>query len=339
MLHPTSVFTMLLLAAATLSVLAAPASTQLRDARQAGGVGVEVKMESGVIKVVSAIEDTPAAKAGVQANDLLTHLDGTQILGLTLEQVIEKMRGPVGTPITLTIARKNTSEPITMTIVREVIRVNAVKSRLEGEVIYVKISTFNEQTHANLVKQVDALKKQLGKAPKGYVLDLRNNPGGLLDQAISVSDEFLDQGEIVLIKWRDLEHMQRTSARPGDITGGRKIVALINSGSVGAAEIVAGALQDHKRATVVGMRSFGMGSVQTVIPFDGGKESLQSGIPLRPDGGIRLTTARFYTPSGRSIQATGINPDIQVDMDADTPHSLAADIQLQRALSLIQAGP
>ncbi|NOU06895.1 MAG: S41 family peptidase [Hyphomicrobiaceae bacterium] len=275
---------------------------QIQTRGEFGGLGIEVTMENGVIKVVSPIDDTPASKAGVQANDLITHLDGDQIMGLTLEQAVEKMRGPVNTPIQLTIVRKGKDEPFEMKIMRDVIRVQAVKSRLEGDIIYVKLSTFNEQTHANLVKHVDALKKQMpqGKVARGVVLDLRNNPGGLLDQAIAVSDDFLERGAIVLTKGRNLEETQRANARAGDISDGKPIIVLINGGSASASEIVAGALQDHKRATIVGTRSFGKGSVQTIIP-------------LGQNGAIRLTTARYYTPAGRSIQAKGIDPDTLIE--------------------------
>jgi len=275
---------------------------QVQTKGEFGGLGIEVTMENGVVKVVSPIDDTPAAKAGLQSNDLITHLDSEQIVGLTLEQAVEKMRGPVNTPINLTIVRRGKDEPFDVKIVRDVIRINAVKARLEGDIIYVKISTFNEQTHANLVKQVDALKKQLGKAARGYVIDLRNNPGGLLDQAIAISDDFLDKGAIVLTKGRGLEETQRANARAGDLAEGKQIVVLINGGSASASEIVAGALQDHKRATVIGTRSFGKGSVQTIIP-------------LGANGAIRLTTARYYTPSGRSIQAKGIEPDVIVEQE------------------------
>ena len=274
---------------------------QVQTRGEFGGLGIEVTMENGVVKVVSPIDDTPAAKAGLQTNDLITHLDNEQIVGLTLEQAVEKMRGPVNTPITLTIVRKGKDEPFDVKIVRDVIRINAVKARAEGDLIYVKISTFNEQTHANLVKQVDGLKKTI-KNPKGYVIDLRGNPGGLLDQAIAVSDDFLEKGAIVLTKGRGLEETQRANARPGDVTEGKPVVVLINGGSASASEIVAGALQDHKRATVIGTRSFGKGSVQTIIP-------------LGANGAIRLTTARYYTPSGRSIQARGIDPDIIVEQE------------------------
>jgi carboxyl-terminal processing protease len=274
---------------------------QVQTKGEFGGLGIEVTMEqgSGVVKVVSPIDETPAAKAGLMANDLITHLDGEQIVGLSLEQAVEKMRGPVNTPITLTIVRRGKDEPFDVKIVRDVIRINAVKARAEGDLIYVKISTFNEQTHANLVKQVDGLKKSLGKSPKGFVIDLRNNPGGLLDQAIMVSDAFLDRGEIVSTRGRNDEETQRYNAKPGDLTKGKPLVVLINGGSASASEIVAGALQDHKRGTVLGTRSFGKGSVQTIIPLGG-------------NGAVRLTTARYYTPSGRSIQAKGIEPDVEI---------------------------
>jgi len=277
---------------------------QVQTKGEFGGLGIEVTMEqgSGVVKVVSPIDDTPAAKAGLMANDLITHLDGEQIVGLTLEQAVEKMRGPVNTAISLTIMRRGKDEPFDVRIVRDVIKINAVRARLEGDIIYVKISTFNEQTHANLVKNVDALKKSLGKPARGFILDLRNNPGGLLDQAINVSDAFLDKGAIVLTKGRLVEETQRANARPGDIADGKPVVVLINGGSASASEIVAGALQDHRRAIVIGTRSFGKGSVQTIIP-------------LGSNGAIRLTTARYYTPSGRSIQAKGIEPDTVVEQE------------------------
>ncbi|MGE8940310.1 S41 family peptidase [Leptospira interrogans] len=277
---------------------------QVQTRGEFGGLGIEVTMENGVVKVVSPIDDTPAYKAGIQANDLITHLDNDQIVGLTLEQAVEKMRGPVNTPITLTVIRKGRDDPFDVKITRDVIRINAVKSRLEAndEIAYIKISTFNEQTHANLVKQVEAMKKQAGKKLKGYIIDLRNNPGGLLDQAVAVSDDFLEKGAIVLTKGRNLEETQRSQARPGDLADGKKVVVLINGGSASASEIVAGAVQDHKRGTVIGTRSFGKGSVQTIIP-------------LGSNGAIRLTTARYYTPSGRSIQAKGIDPDIVVEQE------------------------
>ena len=273
---------------------------QVQTRGEFGGLGIEVTMENGVVKVVSPIDDTPAAKAGLQANDLITHLDNEQIVGLTLEQAVEKMRGPVNTPITLTIVRKGVEDPFDVKVMRDIIRINAVKAHNEDDVAYIKVTTFNEQTHANLVKAIDEAKKTIGSNLKGYVIDLRNNPGGLLDQAIAVSDDFLEQGAIVLTKGRNNEETQRAQAHPGDETDGKKVVVLINGGSASASEIVAGALQDHKRATVIGTRSFGKGSVQTIIP-------------LGSNGAIRLTTARYYTPSNRSIQAKGIEPDIVVE--------------------------
>ncbi len=283
---------------------------QVQTRGEFGGLGIEVTMENGVVKVVSPIDETPAAKAGLQANDLITHLDNEQIVGLTLEQAVEKMRGPVNTPITLTVVRKGVDEPFDVKVVRDIIRINAVKSHNEGDdVAYIKVSTFNEQTHANLVKAIEEAKKTIGKNLKGYIIDLRNNPGGLLDQAIAVSDDFLDRGAIVLTKGRNNEETQRAQAHPGDLTDGKKVVVLINGGSASASEIVAGALQDHKRATIIGTRSFGKGSVQTIIP-------------LGANGAIRLTTARYYTPSNRSIQAKGIDPDIV--MEEELPEELKA---------------
>jgi carboxyl-terminal processing protease len=276
---------------------------QVQTRGEFGGLGIEVTMENGVIKVVSPIDDTPAAKAGLQANDLITHLDNEQIVGLTLQQAVDKMRGPVNTPITLTIVRKGKDEPFDVKVTRDVIHINAVKQRTEKDVAYIKVSTFNEQTHTNLVKAMESLKTSIGADLKGYVIDLRNNPGGLLDQAIAVSDDFLDRGAIVLTKGRDNAETQRAQARPGDMSDGKPVVILINGGSASASEIVAGALQDHKRATVIGTRSFGKGSVQTIIPLGNN------------EGAIRLTTARYYTPSNRSIQAKGIDPDVVVEQE------------------------
>ena len=274
---------------------------QVQTRGEFGGLGIEVTMENGVVKVVAPIEDTPAARAGIMSGDLITHLDKEQISGLTLQEAVEKMRGPVNAPITLTLMRKGVEDPFDVKVVRDVIHINPVKYNVEGDDVgYIRLTTFNEQTTANLQKAVEDMKKQLGPKLKGYIVDLRNNPGGLLDQAISVSDAFLDKGAIVLTRGRNLEETQRSNARPGDITDGQKIVVLINGGSASASEIVAGALQDHHRATVVGTRSFGKGSVQTIIP-------------LGSNGALRLTTARYYTPSGRSIQAKGIDPEIVVE--------------------------
>src|SRR6516162_443569 len=270
-----------------------------------GGLGIEVTMEDGLVKVVAPIDDTPAAKAGVMASDIIIKLDNEQVRGLTLNQAVEKMRGPVNTKIKLTIMRKGQDKPIEVTIVRDVIRVKSVRSRSEGDDIgYIRITQFTEQTTDGLKRAIDDLTSQIGADKiKGFIIDLRNNPGGLLDQAISVSDAFLDRGEIVSTRGRNAEEAQRFNARPGDLTKGKPIIVLINGGSASASEIVAGALQDHKRATLVGTRSFGKGSVQTIIPLGAG------------NGALRLTTARYYTPSGRSIQAKGIVPDIEVLQD------------------------
>jgi len=278
---------------------------QVQTRGEFGGLGIEVTMEDGLVKVVAPIDDTPAAKAGVMANDIITQLDGEAVQGLTLNQAVDKMRGPVNTKIKLTIMRKGSDKPIDVTIMRDVIRVKSVRSHAEGDDVgYIRITQFNEQTTDGLKQAIDDLNSQLGADKiKGYVVDLRNNPGGLLDQAISVSDTFLEKGEIVSTRGRNPEETQRFNARPGDMTKGKPVIVLINGGSASASEIVAGALQDHKRATLIGTRSFGKGSVQTIIPLGAG------------NGALRLTTARYYTPSGRSIQAKGITPDIEVLQD------------------------
>jgi len=291
---------------------------QVQTRGEFGGLGIEVTMENGVVKVVSPIEDTPASRAGLMSGDLITHLDKEQILGLTLQEAVEKMRGPVNSPITLTIVRKGVDDPFDVKVVRDVIHINPVKYDVEGDDIgYIRITTFNEQTTANLQKAIDDLKKQIGPKLKGYIVDLRNNPGGLLDQAISVSDTFLDQGAIVLTRGRNLEETQRSNARPGDLADGKQIIVLINGGSASASEIVAGALQDHHRATIIGTRSFGKGSVQTIIP-------------LGSNGALRLTTARYYTPSGRSIQAKGIEPEAVVEEELPDDLKQKADAQSTR---------
>ena len=288
---------------------------QVQTRGEFGGLGIEVTMENGVVKVVSPIEDTPAARAGLMSGDLITHLDKEQILGLTLQDAVEKMRGPVNSPIMLTVVRKGVEDPFEVKVVRDMIHINPVRFNAEGDDVgYIRVTTFNEQTTENLQKAVEDLKKELGPNLKGYIVDLRNNPGGLLDQAISVSDAFLDQGAIVLTRGRNLEETQRSNARDGDITDGKKIVVLINGGSASASEIVAGALQDHHRATVIGTRSFGKGSVQTIIP-------------LGSNGALRLTTARYYTPSGRSIQAKGIAPEVVVEEELPDELKKKAEIQ------------
>ena len=288
---------------------------QVQTRGEFGGLGIEVTMENGVVKVVAPIDDTPAARAGLLSGDLVTHLDKEQILGLTLQEAVEKMRGPVNSPITLTIVRKGVDDPFEVKVVRDIIHINPVRYNAEGDDVgYIRITTFNEQTTENLEEAVGDLKKQLGDKLKGYIIDLRNNPGGLLDQAISVSDAFLDKGAIVLTRGRNLEETQRSNARQGDITDGKKIVVLINGGSASASEIVAGALQDHHRATVIGTRSFGKGSVQTIIP-------------LGSNGALRLTTARYYTPSGHSIQAKGIDPLVVVEEELPDDIRKAQEIQ------------
>ena len=278
---------------------------QVQTRGEFGGLGIEVTMEEGLIKVVAPIDETPAAKAGILANDIITKLDEDQVQGLTLNQAVEKMRGPVNTKIKLTIMRKGQEKPLEISIMRDVIRVRAVRSSVEGDDVgYIRMTQFNEQTTDGLKKAIADITAKVSKDKlKGYILDLRNNPGGLLDQAISVSDAFLQKGEIVSTRGRNAEETQRFNARPGDLTDNKPVIVLINGGSASASEIVAGALQDHRRVTVVGTRSFGKGSVQTIIPLGSG------------NGALRLTTARYYTPSGRSIQAKGITPDIEVLQD------------------------
>ena len=281
---------------------------QVQTRGEFGGLGLEVTSENGIIRVVSPIDDTPAARAGVKAGDLITMLDGQTVQGLTLNEAVDKMRGPAGSQIHLTIKRDGVNTPIELAMQREVIRIQVVRSRLEGDIGYVRLTSFNEQTDPGLRKAIQDLKQKAGGNLRGIVLDLRNNPGGLLDQAVSVSDDFLEQGEIVSTRSRHPEESQRWNSKSGDITGGLPLVILINGGSASASEIVAGALQDHRRAVVLGTRSFGKGSVQTVMPLQG-------------NGAMRLTTARYYTPSGRSIQSLGITPDVEVAASrTETPH-------------------
>lgn len=263
-----------------------------------GGLGIEVTMENGFVKVVTPIDDTPAFEAGLQPNDYITTIDGESVLGLTLSDAVDMMRGLVDTDITIGVRREGV-EPFDVTLTRAVIKVRSVRYRAEGDVGYIRITSFNEQTQAGLEEGIASIKQELGATLKGYVLDLRNNPGGLLDQAESVTDTFLDRGEIVSTRTRYSEETKRTMAKKGDLTDGMPIVVLINDGSASASEIVAGALQDHGRAIILGTKSFGKGSVQTIIP-------------MQDNNAMRLTTARYYTPSGRSIQGTGIEPDILV---------------------------
>ena len=265
-----------------------------------GGLGIEVTMENGLVKVVSPIDDTPAARGGLKPGDFITHIDGEPVVGLSLNEAVERMRGPVNSDIKLTIRREG-RDPFDVKLTRAVVKIQSVKSHLEGtDVGYIRITSFNEQTDSGLQGAMKELKSQAGDKLAGIVLDLRNNPGGLLDQAIAVSDDFIEQGEIVSTRGRHPEDGARYNARPGDITNGLPMVVLINGGSASASEIVAGALQDHHRAVLLGTRSFGKGSVQTIIQLPG-------------RGAMRLTTARYYTPSGRSIQAKGIEPDIAVE--------------------------
>lgn len=266
-----------------------------------GGLGIEVTQEDGYIKVVSPIDGTPADEAGIEAGDFITHVDSESVLGLTLDKAVDLMRGPVGSEILITVVREGETEPFDVSIIRDTIKLTAVRTRTEGESVVLRITTFNDQTTPNLES---GFKEQVEEAGgidniNGIVLDLRNNPGGLLTQAIRVSDAFLEKGEIVSTRGRNPEDGERFNATVGDLAEGKPIVVLINGGSASASEIVAGALQDHRRAIVVGTKSFGKGSVQTVMP-------------LRGDGAMRLTTARYYTPSGRSIQALGVSPDIIV---------------------------
>ena len=265
-----------------------------------GGLGIEVTMENGFVKVVSPIDDTPAFRAGLKSGDLITHLDGEPVQGLTLSEAVEKMRGKVGSDLKLTVRRENL-DPFDVTVTRDIIKIRSVRSRMEsGDIAYVRITSFSEQTTSGVEQSIKSLRKKAKGKLTGIIIDLRNNPGGLLDQSVKVSDAFLDRGEIVSTRSRRPEESRRFNAKAGDITDGLPIVVMVNGGSASASEIVAGALQDHRRAIVLGTRTFGKGSVQTIIPLSG-------------NGAIRLTTARYYTPSGRSIQAKGIEPDIVVE--------------------------
>ncbi len=275
---------------------------QVQTRGEFGGLGIEVTQEEGFVKVVSPIDGTPADEAGIEAGDFVTHVDGESVLGLTLDDAVEMMRGPVGSEIIITVVREGKAEPFDVTIVRDTIKLTAVRARLEGVTPVLRVTTFNDQTYPNLEAELKELVEEAGGIDKvnGFILDLRNNPGGLLTQAIRVSDAFLDKGEIVSTRGRNPQDSDRVNASPGDLAEGKPMVVLINGGSASASEIVAGALQDHRRAVVVGTKSFGKGSVQTIMP-------------LRGDAAMRLTTARYYTPSGRSIQALGVSPDIVVE--------------------------
>jgi carboxyl-terminal processing protease len=272
---------------------------QVQTKGEFGGLGIEVTMEDGLVKVVSPIDDTPAHRAGIQAGDVITHINSEPVLGMSLAEAVERMRGPVDTSIALTLRRPGQDEPIDVSMARAVITISPVRWTAETDVGYVRITTFNEQTEAKLREALEALESELGDKMKGVVVDLRNNPGGLLEQAVQVADTFLDRGEIVSTRGRRTDSIQRFNARQGDLLEGRPMVVLINGGSASASEIVAGALQDHDRAIIMGTPSFGKGSVQTIMPLPG-------------HGAIRLTTARYFTPAGTSIQAKGITPDIEV---------------------------
>ncbi|WP_323716595.1 S41 family peptidase [Paracoccus aminovorans] len=279
-----------------------------------GGLGIEVGQEDGLVKVISPIDDTPAAEAGVKAGDFITHVNGESLMGLSLDEAVEKMRGPIGSEIKITILREGEKEPFDLTMTRDTIKLTVVKTRIEGHAVVLRVTTFNDETMDTLKTEMAKAIKEAGGIDKvtGFVLDLRNNPGGLLNQAIEVSDAFLDKGEIVSTRGRKPEESERWNAKPGDLAEGKPMVALINGGSASASEIVTGALQDHRRAIVVGTKSFGKGSVQTVMP-------------VTADSAIRLTTARYYTPSGRSIQALGIQPDIIVQQPTPPKDEDGAD--------------
>ncbi|HEX4370445.1 MAG TPA: S41 family peptidase [Rhizomicrobium sp.] len=315
---------------------------QITTKGEFGGVGIEVTQEDGLIKVISPIDGTPAAKAGIKSGDRIAGIDGTSIAGLPLNDAIDKMRGPAGSKITLTILREGEKKPFDVTLQRAVVQVDADTWRREGDVGYIRLPGFNEQTASGLEKGIRELKKQIGPGIKGYVIDLRNNPGGLLDQAIQVSSDLLNGGEVVSTRGRHPEDTQRYDAKGGgDITGGKPIIVLVNAGTASASEIVSGALQDHKRATIVGMTSFGKGSVQTIIPLGEG------------GGALRLTTARYFTPSGHSIQAQGIIPDIAVAQgdegnvpkiarpsEADLPgHLIGEPVVKKNSAPVIQPAP
>ncbi len=265
-----------------------------------GGLGIEVTMDGGLVKVVSPIDDTPAFRAGIEAGDYIVKIDGEAVMGMSLSDAVELMRGKVGDPIDLMISREGEEVPLEITIIRDIIKIRSVRSRVEGNSGYIRVTTFNRNTGPGVKNAIEEIRNELGNELTGFVLDLRNNPGGLLNQAIEVSDYFLDKGEIVSQRGRYEDETERNNATPGDLAEGLPIVVLVNGGSASASEIVAGALQDHKRAIVMGEQSFGKGSVQIVMPLPG-------------NGAMRLTTARYYTPSGRSIQAKGITPDIVVE--------------------------
>jgi carboxyl-terminal processing protease len=294
-------------------------SMQVQTRGEFGGLGIEVTQENGFVKVVSPIDDTPADAAGVEAGDFITQVDGESTLGMSLDDAVDLMRGEIGSEIVITIVRDGTDEPFDITIVRDKIKVKAARGRVEGDSVVLRLTTFSDQTFVNLKSELESKVEEAGgmEAVTGFVIDLRNNPGGLLNQAIIVSDAFLEKGEIVSTRGRGVQDSDRVNAQPGDLAQGKPIVVLINGGSASASEIVAGALQDHRRAVVIGTRSFGKGSVQTIMPLQG-------------DGAMRLTTARYYTPSGRSIQALGVSPDILVEQRPPIEVTAEEDQRQQR---------
>ncbi len=281
---------------------------QVQTKGEFGGLGIEVTQEEGVVKVVAPIDGTPASEAGILSGDYITHVNGESVMGLTLDEAVTTMRGPVGSEIIITVVREGVEAPFDISLIRDTIKLTAVKSRVIGTTVVLRITTFSEQTYPGLKEELAKATEEAGGADKvtGYVIDLRNNPGGLLTQGIAVADAFLDKGEIVSTRGRDSQNDERYNAEPGDLAQGKPLVVLINGGSASASEIVAGALQDHRRAIVVGTKSFGKGSVQTLIP-------------IRDQGAMRLTTARYYTPSGRSIQSLGVMPDIVVAQPVSAP--------------------
>jgi carboxyl-terminal processing protease len=286
------------------------ADMQIQTKGEFGGLGLEVTSDNGLIKVISPIDDTPASRAGMKSGDLILSLDGKSVEGLSLNEAVDKMRGPPGSTITVNVKRENVEKPLDVTMTREVIQIQVVKSALYGDVGYIRLASFNEESDTKLREAIDKLKAQSKNGLHGIVFDLRNNPGGLLDQAVDICEDFIPEGEIVSTRARHPDESQRWDAKGTDLTGGLPMVVLINGGSASASEIVSGALQDHRRAIIMGTRSFGKGSVQTVIPMGN-------------DGAIRLTTARYYTPSGRSIQGLGIAPDVTVaETREDEPHYL-----------------
>jgi len=306
-----------------------------------GGLGLEVTMEDGLVKVISPIDDTPAARAGLKTGDFIAAIDGVPIQGMQLNDAVDKMRGADGTKITLTVLREGAKKPFDLALTRAIIHTGVVKFRREGDIGYIRVPEFNEQATAGLEHAVHELKKEIGPGIRGYVIDLRNDPGGLLDQAVSVSGDLLNGGEVVSTRGRHPDDTQRYDAKRSDITDGKPIVVLINGGTASASEIVAGALQDHKRGTIEGMTSFGKGSVQTIIPLDNGAQ-----------GALRLTTARYYTPSGHSIQATGITPDVAVAQgdendtsklerlsEAELPGHLAPESEAKKAQQIVRPAP